>query len=139
MWLLIALIAVLAWVLVGSPILARRDKNIYVSSLFSLRSLPAGDDLVLDAESSLTRAYSTKDTEIAYEIYTTAMAEDTVRTNFTSKSDFIDYVATFDSTLTDTLRAREVDPTEYDIDRSAWEDEEKDDEDEENWAVNPIL
>lgn len=115
-------IAFLVVALVGAPIAtALRDKTIYVSSLFSLRSLPSGDGLNLNADGA-SRPYSVVDTEIAYEIYTTVMAREKVRTNFNSKSDFILYVASFDPTLLNTLRAREVDPAEYDIDRSGWKD-----------------
>ena len=119
---LTAVIVLVATALVVAPIVtAVLDKNIYVLSLFSLRSLLPGDDLNLNADGA-SRPYSVKDTEIAYGIYTTVMAKEKVRTNFKNKSDFILYVASFDPTLLDTLRAREVDPTEYDIDRSAWSD-----------------
>lgn len=119
MW--VPVVIALALALVVAPILAWRDKTIYVASLFSLRSLPSGDDLIKDVTGTL-RAFSVKDTEIAYEIYTTVMAHEKVRTNFNSKSDFILYVASFDANLLRVLSAREVDPTEYDIDRSGWAD-----------------
>jgi hypothetical protein len=48
------------------------------------------------------------------------------RTAFVSLSDFIQFVALFDMHLLDRLKAREVDPSEYQLDRSGWDDEDDD-------------
>lgn len=45
---------------------------------------------------------------------------------FVSLSQFIHHVALFDATLLPTLRVRLVDPTEYDLDRSGWDEEDDD-------------
>lgn len=45
---------------------------------------------------------------------------------FVSMADFIEHVALFDAALKDTLCAREVEPSEYELDRSGWDEDEKD-------------
>jgi hypothetical protein len=46
---------------------------------------------------------------------------------FQTMAGFIDHVALFDTNLKDALRAREVDPSEYELDRSGWDEDENDD------------
>lgn len=48
------------------------------------------------------------------------------RMEFESLADFIRFVAMFDMHLMDRLKAREVDPSEYQLDRSGWDDEDDD-------------
>lgn len=45
------------------------------------------------------------------------------RSKFVSLSHFVNHVAFFDSTLLDRLKARTVDPSEYELDTSGWDDE----------------
>lgn len=49
------------------------------------------------------------------------------RSKFTTLSEFIKHVAFFDSTLSERLKARVVDPHEYELDPSGWYDDEDDD------------
>ncbi|MBM3618745.1 MAG: hypothetical protein FJX23_09445 [Alphaproteobacteria bacterium] len=44
------------------------------------------------------------------------------RNVFYSMHDFVTHVALFDDALTDTIKNRDVDPAEYDLDKSGWDD-----------------
>lgn len=109
--------------LVAIVVFAIRDKRLYITTAFDLRTLPHGDPFTLD--DGTTRLFSIVDAQIAFAGYG-KLGKDRRRW-FTSMSDFIFYVAQYEPGLLDTLRARVVDPAEYELDRSGWEDEDEHD------------
>ena len=98
---------------------AARDKRLYIVTEFDLRVLPHG--AAFSFSNGQTRRFSIVDARIAYATYVTM--DNDKRRWFTSMSDFIRYAATVNPTLLATLSARTVDPAEYELDRSGWDDE----------------
>lgn len=105
--------------LVAIVIFAIRDKRLYITTAFDLRTLPHGEPITLGDGS--TRLFSIVDAQLAFPGYERMPSDK--RRWFTSMSDFILYVAATDPSLLDTLRARKADPAEYALDRSGWDDD----------------
>lgn len=101
-------------------IMAMREKRLYITTAFDLRTLPHGEQFTHGDGSQ--RLFSIVDAQhYAFPVYEWLSFDK--RRWFISLSDFIHYVAGFDPTLLDTLRARTVNPAEYELDRSGWEDD----------------